>query len=68
MTVIYKKWAVAEPKVNDEDRRLIEEALAAGKVTKVKPGAAKNDEMTRSTRELAAKERKEFTKKKDKSK
>ena len=66
MAVIYKKWAVAEPKVNDEDRRLIEEALAAGKVTKIKPGAAKNDEMTRSTRELAAKERKEFTKKKDK--
>ena len=66
MAVIYKKWAVAEPKVNDEDRRLIAEALAAGKATKVKPGAAKNDEMTRSTRELAAKERKEFAKKKDK--
>jgi hypothetical protein len=64
---MYKKWAVPEPKFNDEDRRLIDEALAAGKMTTVKPGAAKNDEMSRSTRELAAKERKEFNRKKDKS-
>jgi hypothetical protein len=69
MTVIYKKWAMPESKFNDEDRRLIEEAVAAGKVTKVRPGAAQNDEMSRSTRELAAKDRKEFAKKKkDKSK
>lgn len=67
MTVIYKKWAMNESKYNDEDRRLIEEAVAAGKVTKVRPGAAQNDEMTRSTRELAAKDRKEFNKKKNKS-
>lgn len=65
--MMYKKWAVPEPKFNDEDRRLIDEALAAGKMTTVKPGAAKNDEMSRSTRELAAKERKEFNRKKDKS-
>lgn len=64
MVAMYKKWAMPEPKVNDEDRRLIEEAIAAGKVTKVKPGAAKNDEMSRSTRELAAQERREFNKKK----
>lgn len=67
MVAIYKKWAMPEPKFNDEDRRLIDEAIAAGKVTKVKPGAAKNDEMSRSTRELAAKERKDFSKNKDKS-
>jgi hypothetical protein len=66
MVVIHKKWAVPEPKFTDEDRRLIDEAIAAGKVKKVRPGAAKNDEMSRSTRELAAKERKEFNKK-DKS-
>jgi hypothetical protein len=63
---IYKKWAVEEPKFSDEDRRLIDEAIAAGKMTKVRPGAAKNDEMSRSTRELAAKDRREFNKKKDK--
>jgi hypothetical protein len=60
--MMYKKWAVPEPKFNDEDRRLIDEALAAGKVKMVRPGAAKNDEMSRSTKELAAKERKEFAK------
>ena len=66
--MMYKKWAMPEPKFNDEDRRMIDEALAAGKLTKVRPGAAKNDEMSRSTKELAAKERKEFNKaKKDKS-
>lgn len=63
---IYKKWAVEEPKVTDEDRRLIDEAIAAGKLTKVRPGAAKNDEMSRATRELAAKERKDFNKNKGK--
>jgi hypothetical protein len=68
MVAMYKKWAMPEPKVNDEDRRLIEEAIAAGKVTKVKSGAAKNDEMSRSTRELAAQERREFNKKKKKDK
>jgi hypothetical protein len=63
---INKKGAGGEPKISDEDRRLIDEAIAAGKITKVRPGAAKNDEMSRATRELAAKERREYSKKKDK--
>jgi hypothetical protein len=59
---MWKSWAMPSNKMTDEERRMVEEAVAAGKVTKVRPGAAKNDEMSRSTKELAAKERKEFNK------
>lgn len=61
---MYKSWAMPSNKQSDEEKRLIEEALAAGKVTKVRPGAAKNDEMSRSTKELASQKRKEFNRKK----
>lgn len=61
---MYKSWAMPSNKVPDEDRRLIDEAIAAGKVTKIRPGAAQNDEMSRATREKAAEDRKEFNRKK----
>ena len=62
--VMYKIWALPSNKVSEEDQRLIDEALAKGGVTKIRPGAAQNDEMHRTTRELAAHQRKDFNKKK----
>lgn len=65
---MYKSWAMPSNKQSDEEKRLIEEALADGKVTKVPPGSVKNDEMSRSTRELAREERKAFNRKKKEQK
>ena len=67
---MFKSWATPILKVTDEERKMIDDAIAAGNVTRVKPGAAQNDEMTRATKELAAEKRKEFVReqKKDKSK
>jgi hypothetical protein len=65
---MYKTWAMPSNKVSDEDRRLIDEAITKGQITKIRPGAAQNDEMHRTTRELAAEERKEFNRKKKKEK
>jgi len=68
VTHMYKNWAMPSNKQTDEEKRLIEEALAAGKVTKVRPGAAKNDEMSASTKELAAEQRKAFNRNKKEQK
>jgi hypothetical protein len=61
---MYKTWALPSNKVSDEDRRLIDEAITKKQVTKIRPGAAKNDEMSRAARELASQERKDFNRKK----
>ena len=57
---MWKSWAMPSNKQSEEEKRLIQEALDAGKVTTVRPGAAKSDEMSRATKELAAERRKEF--------
>ena len=49
-------------KLTEEERNLIDEAVAAGRVTKVQPAAASSNEMSRATRELVAKERRKFRK------
>jgi hypothetical protein len=65
---MYKNWALPSNKVSEEDQKLIDEALAKGFVTKIRPGAAQNDEMRRTTRELASQQRKDFNKKKKEKK
>ena len=49
-------------KLSQEDRDLIDAAVLNGKVTKVQPGAASSNEMSRYTRELVARERRKFRK------
>lgn len=50
-------------KLTEEERNLIDEAVAAGRVQVVQPAAADSNEMSRATRELVSKQRREFRKK-----
>jgi hypothetical protein len=49
-------------KLSEEERKLIDEAIAEGRITKVQPAAASSNEMSRATRELVARERRKFRK------
>lgn len=51
-----------KPTVTEEEQRLIDEAVAQGKVQKVQPAAASGNEMSPATRELIARERRKFRK------
>jgi hypothetical protein len=51
-----------EVKLFQEERNLIDQAVAEGRVTKVQPAAASSNEMSRATRELVARERRKFRK------
>lgn len=48
--------------VTEEEQRLINEAVSQGRITKVQPAAASSNEMSRATRELVARRRREFRK------
>jgi hypothetical protein len=61
---MWKNWAMPSNEQSEEERRLIDEAIAAGNFTRVRPGAAKNDEMSGATKEILSKRRKEFNKSK----
>lgn len=49
-------------KLTQEERDLVDQAVAEGRVTKVQPAAASSNEMSRSTRQLVARERRKFRK------
>lgn len=49
-------------KVSAETKKLIDDAIAAGMIQKVQPGAASGNEMSPATQELVAKRRREFRK------
>lgn len=53
---------VRDEKLSEETRRLIDEAVARGEVQTVQPAAASGNEIGRGTRELIAKQRREFRK------
>lgn len=52
-----------EDKLSEETRRLIDEAVAAGKVQRIQPAGVDGNEVSRSTRENIARARREFRKK-----
>jgi hypothetical protein len=60
--IMCKTWAMPSNKQTEQEKRLIQEALDAGKVTVVRPGAAPGSEMSRSTRERVAAARRKFRK------
>lgn len=49
-------------KLTEEERNMIDQAVADGLVTKVQPAAASSNEMSRGTRELIARQRRKFRK------
>jgi len=49
-------------RVTEEEQRLIDEAVAQGRIKKVQPAAVTGNEMSRATRELVARRRREFRK------
>ncbi len=51
-----------DQKLSEEERNMIDEAIAEGRVTKVQPAAADGNEMSRGTRELIARQRRKFRK------
>lgn len=51
-----------EDKLSEETRRLIDEAVAAGKVKVIQPAGVDGSEVSRSTRENIARARREFRK------
>jgi len=51
-----------DEKLSEETRRLIDEAVAAGKVEVVQPSGVNGNEVTRATRENIARARREFRK------
>ena len=49
-------------KLSEEERNLIDQAVAQCRVQKVQPAAAASNEMSRATRELVARQRRKFRK------
>ena len=49
-------------RVTEKEQKMIDDAIAQGRVTKIQPAAAAGNEMSRATRELIARRRREFRK------
>ena len=51
-----------KPSVTEEEQKMIDEAVAHGRVKKIQPAAASGNEMSPATRELIARQRRKFRK------
>jgi hypothetical protein len=51
-----------KPTVTEEEQKMIDDAIAQGRVTKIQPAAASGNEMSPATRELIARQRRKFRK------
>ena len=62
MVTLNSGLIIRNEKLSEETRRLIDEAVAAGKVEVVQPAGVNGNEVTRATRENIARARREFRK------